>query len=99
MHVGADLAIHNSQSSPLIRKMESVLDLSDGERDVLLNLPMQVMDIRADQDLIREGDRPSRCFALLEGFTCTFKMTGDGKRQIMAFHVPGDTSSQLREGA
>ena len=70
--------------------MECVLDLSDDERDVLLNLPTQVMDIRADQDLVREGDRPSRSFLLLEGFACVFKVTGDGKRQIMAFHVPGD---------
>jgi CRP-like cAMP-binding protein len=40
--------------------------------------------------VIREGDRPTRCFVLLEGFACTSAVTGDGKRQIMAFHVPGD---------
>jgi CRP-like cAMP-binding protein len=39
---------------------------------------------------VREGDRPSRCCALIEGFACRSKMTSDGKRQIFAFHVPGD---------
>jgi CRP-like cAMP-binding protein len=49
---------------------------------------------------VREGDRPSRSCLLLDGFAATYKMTGDGKRQIMAFHVPGDIpdlqSLQLR---
>src|SRR5215204_6510508 len=51
---------------------------------------MQVMDLRADQDIVREGDRPSLSCLLLEGFACTYKMTGDGQRQIMAFYISGD---------
>jgi CRP-like cAMP-binding protein len=39
---------------------------------------------------VREGDRPSRSCLVLDGFAATYKMTGDGKRQIMAFHSPGD---------
>jgi len=76
--------------TPVIRKLESVFPLSDAERDALMRLPIQVTDIRTDQDLIREGDRPSRCFAILEGFACSFKMTGEGKRMILGFHIPGD---------
>jgi CRP-like cAMP-binding protein len=74
----------------LIRKLESIVTLSDDEKGALASLPMQVTEIRADQDIVREGDRPSRSCLLLEGFTCTYKVTGEGKRQIMAFHVPGD---------
>jgi CRP-like cAMP-binding protein len=51
---------------------------------------MQVQDLRADQDIVREGDRVSRCCALLEGFACRYKMTAQGKRQIMSFHIPGE---------
>jgi CRP-like cAMP-binding protein len=79
-----------SDADLLIRKLESIFRLSDDERTALANLPMQVTDLRADQDVVREGDRPSRCCLLLEGFTCTYKVTGVGKRQIMAFHIPGD---------
>ena len=75
---------------PLIRKLESTFTLTDEERDALTNLPMQVMDLKADQDVVREGDRPTRSFTVLEGFACTFKIVGEGKRQIMAFHIPGD---------
>jgi CRP-like cAMP-binding protein len=51
---------------------------------------MQIMDLGADQDIVREGDRPTRSCLLLEGFACTYKVTGDGKRQIQSFHIPGD---------
>jgi CRP-like cAMP-binding protein len=78
------------QNTPLIRRLESIFVLSDDERAALENLPMHVQDLRADQDIVREGDRPSRSCLLLDGYAATYKMTGDGKRQIMAFHIPGD---------
>jgi CRP-like cAMP-binding protein len=77
-------------SAPLVRKLESIFTLTDEERSALENMPMQVQAIRADQDLVREGDRPSRSFVLLEGYASTYKMTGEGKRQIQSWHIPGD---------
>ena len=77
-------------TTPIIRKLESIFRVSDEERAALEALPMQVQALKADQDIVREGDRPTRCFALLEGFTATYKMTGEGRRQIHSFHVPGD---------
>jgi CRP-like cAMP-binding protein len=75
---------------PLIRKFERGLRLTDEERAALENLPLRVQPIRTDQDIVREGDRPARCFVLLEGFAVAFKRTGPGKRQIMTFHIAGD---------
>ena len=76
--------------TPLIRKLESIFTLDESERAALLNLPLQIATLRGDQDIVRERDRPSRSCALLEGFACTFKVTAEGKRQITAFHIPGD---------
>ncbi len=39
---------------------------------------------------MREGDRPSRSCLLLSGFACTYKMTAQGKRQIVSFNIAGD---------
>ena len=64
--------------------------LSDAAKQVLADLRMQVVDIKTDQDIVREGDRPTRSCLILEGFAISFKMTGDGKRQISAYHLPGD---------
>jgi CRP-like cAMP-binding protein len=75
---------------PIIAKLESILTLTDEERAAIQRLPMHVMQLRADQDIVREGDRPTRSCALLEGFACTYKTTNEGKRQINAFHIPGD---------
>jgi len=76
--------------NPLIRKLESIFTLSDDERHALQELPMQVVAIKADQDIVREGDRPSRSCLLLSGFACTYKVTAQGKRQIVSFNLPGD---------
>ncbi|MFC5082449.1 Crp/Fnr family transcriptional regulator [Microvirga arabica] len=76
--------------NPLILKLESIFDLTDEERQALEKLPMQVQVIKADQDIVREGDRPSRSCLLLSGFTCVYKITAGGKRQIVSFNIPGD---------
>jgi CRP-like cAMP-binding protein len=80
-----------SNGSPLVRKLESIYPLTSEERQALVDLPVQVRELRADQDVVREGDRPSRSCVLLEGFAFRYKIVGeDGRRQIMAFHVAGD---------
>src|SRR4051812_2108610 len=56
----------------------------------LQTLPMQVVAIKTDQAIVREGDSPSRACLILSGFAATYKMTGDGKRQIVSFNLPGD---------
>jgi CRP-like cAMP-binding protein len=76
--------------SPLVRKLESIFKLSDDERQALQDLQMQVAIIKAGQDLVREGDQPSRSCLILNGFACTYKVTAQGKRQIVSFNIAGD---------
>jgi CRP-like cAMP-binding protein len=76
--------------NPLIRKLESVFTLADDERQALETLPMQVAVLKDHQDIVREGDRPSRCCLILSGFACVYKMTAHGKRQIVSFTIAGD---------
>jgi hypothetical protein len=74
----------------LIRKLESVTALSEDERNSILELPVRLRDLRADEDIVREGDRPSQCCLLAEGFLCRYKIMPNGTRTIMAFYVPGE---------
>jgi len=39
---------------------------------------------------VREADPPEFCTVLLSGFAYRQKLTGDGARQIIAIHIPGD---------
>jgi hypothetical protein len=77
-------------ASPLIRKLETILVLSDDEKNALQSIGGTVKTLDARQDIVREGDRPSACCLLLEGFLCRYKLTHDGKRQIISFHIPGE---------
>jgi CRP-like cAMP-binding protein len=74
----------------LIKKLESVTTLSEDERKSLLELPVKVTALGADEDIVREGDKPSQCCLLVEGFLCRYKILPNGNRAILAFYVPGE---------
>src|SRR3954452_1013231 len=50
----------------LVTKLDSIISLSDAERTAILDLPIRVRDLAADQDIVREGDRPSQCCLVVE---------------------------------
>ena len=77
-------------TTPLIHKLESILVLSEDEKDVLRKLSGTIKTVGPRQDLVREGDRPAECCLILEGFAYRDKLTDEGKRQIFSFHIPGD---------
>ncbi|MER2263608.1 Crp/Fnr family transcriptional regulator [Methylobacterium oxalidis] len=74
----------------LIRKLQSIAILSDKERQALLSLPAKTRVLKAGHDIVREGDKPSQCCLILNGWACRYKLIGGGRRQILSFHVPGD---------
>ncbi|QOR40941.1 Crp/Fnr family transcriptional regulator [Billgrantia diversa] len=80
----------HSPDTLMIRKLESNFPLSDEEKQALKGLPVQITHLKADQHIVRTGDRPHHCCLVLEGFTCLFKLSYEGRRQIMALHIPGD---------
>lgn len=74
----------------LVRKLESIADLSAEEREAILGLPLRTQALQAKQDIVREGDRPSQCCLILNGWACRYKLLGEGRRQILSLHIPGD---------
>lgn len=77
---------------PVLRRLESItlFRLSDEEQAAVQSLPVQVAEFDAGDDIVHESERPVRSFAVLRGFACTYKSTGKGGRQVLAYHVPGD---------
>jgi CRP-like cAMP-binding protein len=80
----------NPDLHPLICKLESIFDTTAEERHGIAKLPVTIRDLKADQDIVRDGDRPSQCCLILEGFAFRYKALEGGKRQIFSFHIPGD---------
>lgn len=74
----------------LIRKLERLAPLSYAERQAVEGLPLTVRILTARQDIVREGDRPSQCCLMLDGWAYRYKLLGGGGRQILSFHLPGD---------
>jgi CRP-like cAMP-binding protein len=82
-------AIH-PHTAVLIRKLESIAPLTPEEKAALLRLPLRLKTVAADQDIVSEGDTPSECCLIVEGFACRYNMMAEGKRQILSFHISGD---------
>jgi len=74
----------------LIRKLESIATLSPEELQAILSLPVRTRVLEPRQDIVRDGDKPSQCCLLLDGWACRYKLLSQGRRQIFSFHVPGD---------
>lgn len=77
-------------SNLLVRKLESFHPLSREDKDLLSLHTEAVREIEAKRDIIHEGQAPENVFLILSGFACRYKITNDGRRQIMAYLVPGD---------
>ena len=82
--------VNHSATNPLTLKLSSFTDLSATDRTHLDHLARSPTRMRAGEDLIREGDRPERVFLLLSGWAYRYKVLADGKRQIVAYLLPGD---------
>ncbi|WP_110668884.1 Crp/Fnr family transcriptional regulator [Salinicola halophilus] len=79
-----------SPNELMIRRLKSIYTLSPEEAQAIEGLPVQVVSLESGQDIVRMGERPSQCCIVIDGFSCVYKLTSDGSRQIMAIHVPGD---------
>jgi CRP-like cAMP-binding protein len=80
----------NPDLHPLVRKLGTIFDLTVEERHGIAKLPVTIRDLKEDLDIVRDGDRPSQCCLILEGFAFRYKILEGGKRQIFSFHIPGD---------
>lgn len=78
-------------TNPLLRKLEHFTRLSATDRGVLNRVAGErVRRLGAREDILREGERPQDVNLVLSGWACRYKQMEDGRRQIVAFFLPGD---------
>ena len=75
---------------PLICKLETLGLLSERDKRALEQATRQTRRVGAGRTLVREGDRPTECQLILQGFAFRHRTLEDGQRQIMSFEIPGD---------
>ena len=82
--------LSNLTENPLLRKLANFTALSDEESQAVINSCKDVRQVAGREDVISQGDRTGGVKLLLEGFACRYKTLEDGRRQIVAYFVPGD---------
>ena len=76
---------------PLIRKMSHFTRLSSADKEMLVRIASRrVRKFSARENIVDEGDKPRVINLISEGWACRYKMLEDGRRQIVAFFLPGD---------
>jgi CRP-like cAMP-binding protein len=81
--------------TPFIRRLESEFKFSDEEQLALRALPVREADIKADQEIVREGEQPTRVCFVISGMACSYKVVSAHKRQIFNFYLVGDAPDLL----
>lgn len=76
--------------APMIRKLSRRMELGTDDIAVLERLPHKVKEVDRGRYIVREGDKPDLCMAIIDGFLYRSKVTGDGGRQILSIHIHGD---------
>ena len=74
----------------LTRKLEKFATLSSDDRRLLDDIVKSSRLVAARTDIIREGHASKDVRLVLEGFACRYKLLKNGKRQIVAYLIPGD---------
>ena len=83
----------NTPRNPLelfLKNLELRSPLPEADRRAVLALPCKTRTLEAGTYTIREADAPEHCGLLVSGFAFRQKLTGEGARQIVALHIPGD---------
>jgi CRP-like cAMP-binding protein len=77
--------------NPLIRKLEQFAHLSAEDRSAMDRAAAaQVRKFAPGEDIFAEGEEPREVNLILSGWGCRYKQLEDGRRQIIAFVLPGD---------
>ncbi|MEO8176764.1 MAG: Crp/Fnr family transcriptional regulator [Sphingomicrobium sp.] len=74
----------------LVEVLELRSPLPDQDRRAILALPYTLRSLSAGSYAVREGEPPTGCGVLVSGFAYRQKLTGDGGRQILSIHIPGE---------
>lgn len=75
---------------PFFRKLGRRDRLGLEEQHAIAEAAEERLAFNGGDDLVVEGDRPSRSLLVTTGYTARYRMLSEGQRQITAIHMPGD---------
>jgi len=76
--------------SALIRKLDGFAPLKEPERAALAGLARYVRTVERHTILVEQDDAADHAVFVLSGFASRYKRRASGRRQILAYLIPGD---------
>ena len=76
--------------APILQRLKATADLDQEDEHAFASLPMTIRDASDGEKIVAVEERPSACCLIADGFVLRSKLVGEGNRQILAFHQPGD---------
>lgn len=80
-----------ANTDPWTRRLRRFGPLEADDEAWLGRVVSRAIDVPDGHDLKEHGERPDTVHVVLDGMACRYKILADGRRQIMAFLVPGDS--------
>ena len=74
----------------MIRKLSEHSRLTARDVAELRKLPVMTRVLDPDDDIVRQGDRPTSSALVLEGLVARYHLLPDGRRQYLSYHLAGD---------
>jgi CRP-like cAMP-binding protein len=74
----------------LVRTLRLRTALDAADIAAVERLPVAVRDFPAHAAIVHEGEVPTQCCLIVEGYACRSKTTDSGKRQILSIHIAGE---------
>lgn len=75
---------------PFFRKLGRRDELGLEEQRAIAESAEERLVFAAGDNLVLEGERPTRSLLVTSGYTARYRMLPDGQRQITTIHMPGD---------
>ena len=76
--------------APMLRRLMVVSGLDEPDIAAIRALPIAVRQWEAGRTIVADGERPTECCLVVEGFCVRSKTTINGQRQILSIHIPGE---------
>lgn len=77
-------------TSVLVKKLEFFGTLSDEDKSLIDSSVTHSEHYASETDIIQEGDVPEYVNLITTGIACRYKLLENGRRQIVAYLLPGD---------
>lgn len=74
----------------LLEKAAEHAQLDAADRREILTVPFQIKDVKPEQDVVCQGDRPEVAIFVLSGMLARYHILESGDRQYLSFHIAGD---------